>query len=98
MLFRPDPIRRGACYGATEYPWARRMTRRPRFSRRRFSLEVDHAVVACDPAHGPFVMKACGGGAKARSHKESITPSLRGSHWPPKPSSNSFAYKVLGAT
>jgi phenylpropionate dioxygenase-like ring-hydroxylating dioxygenase large terminal subunit len=65
-----------------------------------FPCEVDHAVVGLmDPAHGPFVHRAWWWRnedsihAKAKHH----TPSLRGftmvGH---KPSSNSFAYRILG--
>ncbi len=65
-----------------------------------FPCEVDHAVVGLmDPAHGPFVHRAWWWRnedsihAKAKHH----APSLRGftmvGH---KPSSNSFAYRILG--
>lgn len=65
-----------------------------------FPCELDHAVVGLmDPAHGPFVHRAWWWRneksihAKAKQH----TPSLRGftmvGH---PPSSNSFAYKILG--
>jgi phenylpropionate dioxygenase-like ring-hydroxylating dioxygenase large terminal subunit len=74
---------------------------RPRFVEAQlFPCDVDHAVVGLmDPAHGPFVHNAwwwrreTSIHAKAKHH----APSPRGftmvGH---KPSSNSFAYKILG--
>ena len=65
-----------------------------------FPCEVDHAVVGLmDPAHGPFVHRAWWWRSEASIHPKAKhhAPSLRGftmtAH---KPSSNSFAYRVLG--
>jgi phenylpropionate dioxygenase-like ring-hydroxylating dioxygenase large terminal subunit len=65
-----------------------------------FPCEVDHAVVGLmDPAHGPFVHRVWWWRSEASIHAKAKhhVPSLRGftmaSH---KPSSNSFAYKILG--
>ncbi len=65
-----------------------------------FPCEVDHAVVGLmDPAHGPFVHNAWWWRREASIHakEKHHAPSLRGftmvGH---KPSSNSFAYKILG--
>ena len=65
-----------------------------------FPCEVDHAVVGLmDPAHGPFVHRAWWWRSEASIHAKAKhhAPSLRGftmvSH---RPSSNSFAYKILG--
>jgi len=74
---------------------------RPRFVEAQFfPCEADHAVVGLmDPAHGPFVHRAWWWRSEGSIHAKSKlhTPSFRGftmaGH---KPSSNSFAYKVLG--
>ena len=65
-----------------------------------FPCEVDHAVVGLmDPAHGPFVHNAWWWRREASIHakEKHHAPSPRGftmaTH---KPSSNSFAYKILG--
>jgi phenylpropionate dioxygenase-like ring-hydroxylating dioxygenase large terminal subunit len=65
-----------------------------------FPCEVDHAVVGLmDPAHGPFVHNAWWWRREASIHAKAKhhAPSDRGftmvGH---RPSSNSFAYKVLG--
>ena len=65
-----------------------------------FPCDVDHAVVGLmDPAHGPFVHRAWWWRSEDSIHAKSKhhAPSLRGftmvGH---KPSSNSFAYRVLG--
>lgn len=74
---------------------------KPRFVESQlFPCEVDHAVVGLmDPAHGPFVHRAWWWRSEASIHDKAKhhIPSERGftmvSH---KPSSNSFAYKILG--
>jgi len=74
---------------------------RPRFIESQlFPCEVDHAVVGLmDPAHGPFVHKAWWWRSESSIHEKAKrhVPSERGftmtGH---KPSSNSFAYRVLG--
>ena len=74
---------------------------KPRFVESQlFPCEVDHAVVGLmDPAHGPFVHKAWWWRSEGSIHEKAKrhVPSERGftmvSH---KPSSNSFAYRVLG--
>ena len=65
-----------------------------------FSCFMDHAVVGLmDPAHGPFVHQAWWWRSQASIHAKAkkFAPSARGfvmtSH---KPSSNSFAYRLLG--
>jgi len=65
-----------------------------------FNCDVDHAVVGLmDPAHGPFVHQSWFWRTKASIHAKAkkFAPSARGfvmtSH---KPSSNSFAYRILG--
>jgi len=65
-----------------------------------FPCEVDHAVVGLmDPAHGPFVHRAWWWRSEASIHPKAKhhAPSVRGftmvHH---RPSSNSFAYKILG--
>ena len=65
-----------------------------------FPCEADHAVVGLmDPAHGPFVHRAWWWRSEASIHAKSKRhmPSVRGftmvGH---KPSSNSFAYRILG--
>lgn len=73
----------------------------PRFvESQTFPCDVDHAVVGLmDPAHGPFVHRAWWWRSEGSIHDKAKrhTPSLRGftmtSH---RPSSNSFAYKILG--
>ncbi len=75
---------------------------RPRFVESQlFPCEVDHAVVGLmDPAHGPFVHRAWWWRTEASVHAKAKhhVPSERGftmvGH---KPSSNSFAYRILGA-
>lgn len=74
---------------------------RPRFVESQlFPCEVDHAVVGLmDPAHGPFVHKAWWWRSEGSIHAKAKRhiPSERGftmvGH---KPSSNSFAYRILG--
>jgi phenylpropionate dioxygenase-like ring-hydroxylating dioxygenase large terminal subunit len=76
-------------------------TAQPRFVESQlFPCEVDHAVVGLmDPAHGPFVHRAWWWRTEGSIHEKAKhhIPSERGftmvSH---KPSSNSFAYKILG--
>jgi phenylpropionate dioxygenase-like ring-hydroxylating dioxygenase large terminal subunit len=73
----------------------------PRFvESQMFPCEVDHAVVGLmDPAHGPFVHNAWWWRRETSIHpkEKHHAPSERGfvmsGH---KPSSNSFAYKILG--
>ncbi len=75
---------------------------RPRFIESQlFPCEVDHAVVGLmDPAHGPFVHKAWWWRSENSIHEKAKRhiPSERGftmvGH---KPSSNSFAYRLLGS-
>jgi phenylpropionate dioxygenase-like ring-hydroxylating dioxygenase large terminal subunit len=75
---------------------------RPRYVESQlFPCEVDHAVVGLmDPAHGPFVHKAWWWRSERSIHEKAKrhVPSTRGftmaDH---KPSSNSFAYRVLGS-
>jgi phenylpropionate dioxygenase-like ring-hydroxylating dioxygenase large terminal subunit len=74
---------------------------RPRFVESQlFPCEVDHAVVGLmDPSHGPFVHKAWWWRSEGSIHAKAKRhiPSERGftmvGH---KPSSNSFAYRILG--
>jgi phenylpropionate dioxygenase-like ring-hydroxylating dioxygenase large terminal subunit len=74
---------------------------RPRFIESQiFPCEVDHAVVGLmDPAHGPFVHRAWWWRTEGSVHAKAKRhiPSERGftmvGH---KPSSNSFAYRILG--
>ena len=76
-------------------------TARPRFVESQlFPCEIDHAVVGLmDPAHGPFVHRSWWWRSEASIHAKAKhhIPSERGftmvNH---KPSSNSFAYKILG--
>jgi phenylpropionate dioxygenase-like ring-hydroxylating dioxygenase large terminal subunit len=73
----------------------------PRFlEAQTFPCHADHAVVGLmDPAHGPFVHRAWWWRSEGSIHSKSKlhTPSLRGftmsGH---TPSSNSFAYRILG--
>jgi len=75
---------------------------RPRFFESQlFPCEVDHAVVGLmDPSHGPFVHKAWWWRSERSIHEKAKhhVPSERGftmvGH---KPSSNSFAYRLLGS-
>ena len=67
----------------------------------RFRCAMDHAVVGLmDPAHGPFVHQAWYWRSRHSIHAKAkrFAPSLRGftmvAH---EPSSNSFAYRILGA-
>jgi phenylpropionate dioxygenase-like ring-hydroxylating dioxygenase large terminal subunit len=74
---------------------------RPRFAEAQlFPCEHDHAVVGLmDPAHGPFVHNSWWWRSESSIHEKAKrhVPSMRGftmaEH---KPSSNSFAYKILG--
>jgi len=65
-----------------------------------FRCSMDHAVVGLmDPAHGPFVHQAWYWRSRRSIHEKSkrFAPSLRGfSMVTHRPSSNSFAYRVLG--
>lgn len=65
-----------------------------------FRCSMDHAVVGLmDPAHGPFVHQAWYWRSRRSIHEKSkrFAPSLRGfSMLAHRPSSNSFAYRVLG--
>jgi phenylpropionate dioxygenase-like ring-hydroxylating dioxygenase large terminal subunit len=73
----------------------------PRFvEAQMFPCELDHAVVGLmDPAHGPFVHRAWWWRSESSMHPKAKhhAPSARGftmvGH---KPSSNSFAYRLLG--
>jgi phenylpropionate dioxygenase-like ring-hydroxylating dioxygenase large terminal subunit len=74
---------------------------KPRFvEAQTFGCAIDHAVVGLmDPAHGPFVHQAWWWRSQKTIHAKAkkYAPSLRGftmvAH---KPSSNSFAYRLLG--
>jgi len=73
----------------------------PRFvEAQKFPCHGDHAVVGLmDPAHGPFVHRAWWWRSEASIHSKSKhhAPSLRGfTMMGHKPSSNSFAYRILG--
>lgn len=65
-----------------------------------FRCPMDHAVVGLmDPAHGPFVHQAWYWRSRRSIHEKSkaFAPSLRGfSMVAHRPSSNSFAYRILG--
>jgi phenylpropionate dioxygenase-like ring-hydroxylating dioxygenase large terminal subunit len=65
-----------------------------------FRCSMDHAVVGLmDPAHGPFVHQAWYWRSRLSIHEKakSFVPSLRGfSMVAHRPSSNSFAYRILG--
>jgi phenylpropionate dioxygenase-like ring-hydroxylating dioxygenase large terminal subunit len=75
---------------------------RPRWAEtQRFRCAMDHAVVGLmDPAHGPFVHQAWYWRTRASIHPKAkrFAPSSRGfvmtAH---RPSSNSFAYRLLGS-
>jgi phenylpropionate dioxygenase-like ring-hydroxylating dioxygenase large terminal subunit len=74
---------------------------RPRLREtQRFHCAIDHAVVGLmDPAHGPFVHQAWYWRSQASIHEKAkqFAPSLRGfSMVAHRPSSNSFAYRILG--
>jgi len=66
----------------------------------RFHCAIDHAVVGLmDPAHGPFVHQAWYWRSQTSIHEKAkqFAPSLRGfSMVAHRPSSNSFAYRILG--
>jgi phenylpropionate dioxygenase-like ring-hydroxylating dioxygenase large terminal subunit len=66
-----------------------------------FHCAIDHAVVGLmDPAHGPFVHQAWYWRSRRSIHEKSkrFAPSLRGfSMVAHRPSSNSFAYRLLGS-
>lgn len=65
-----------------------------------FRCAIDHAVVGLmDPAHGPFVHQAWYWRSRRSIHEKAkhFAPSLRGfSMVAHRPSSNSFAYRLLG--
>lgn len=65
-----------------------------------FRCSMDHAVVGLmDPAHGPFVHQAWYWRSRRSIHEKTkrFAPSLRGfSMIAHRPSSNSFAYRILG--
>lgn len=65
-----------------------------------FRCAMDHAVVGLmDPAHGPFVHQAWYWRSRHSIHEKTkkFAPSLRGfSMVAHRPSSNSFAYRILG--
>jgi phenylpropionate dioxygenase-like ring-hydroxylating dioxygenase large terminal subunit len=65
-----------------------------------FRCAIDHAVVGLmDPAHGPFVHQAWYWRSRGSIHEKAkrFAPSLRGfSMVAHRPSSNSFAYRILG--
>jgi len=65
-----------------------------------FRCGMDHAVVGLmDPAHGPFVHQAWYWRSRRSIHEKAkrFAPSLRGfSMIAHRPSSNSFAYRILG--
>jgi phenylpropionate dioxygenase-like ring-hydroxylating dioxygenase large terminal subunit len=73
----------------------------PRLRERQiFRCAMDHAVVGLmDPAHGPFVHQAWYWRSRRSIHNKAkrFAPSLRGfSMVAHRPSSNSFAYRILG--
>lgn len=67
-----------------------------------FSCHVDHAVIGLmDPAHGPFVHRAWWWRSRTSIHakEKAFAPSDLGfSMLEHTPSSNSFAYRILGGT
>lgn len=74
---------------------------RPRFIEKQdFRCSIDHAVVGLmDPAHGPFVHQAWWWRTQTSMHAKAkkYAPIPMGFEMVPhKPSSNSFAYKLLG--
>ena len=69
----------------------------------RFPCHIDHAVIGLmDPAHGPFVHTSWWWRSRKSIHEKQkrFGPSWLGLHNAErhKPSSNSFAYKILGGT